>query len=92
MITTRDEALAPFLLHRLRDPLRCRPGQRAQRIAVQVDHALRQREQVAQRAQRVLRVECTAVLQGEAHGSSRSTARTGEASAAISFRGKAISS
>ena len=43
-------------------------------------------------AQRIARIERTAVVQRERHASSRSTARTGEASAVMSFRGRAMSS
>ena len=47
---------------------------------------------IAQRRKRVLRVECQAVLSRGGHHSSRSTARTGEAQACISVKGRAISS
>jgi hypothetical protein len=62
-----DQALAPFGRHGFGDAGGGRVGQRAQRIAVEVDHAFGQRELFAQFAQRVLRVEGAAVLQG-CHG------------------------
>ena len=52
-VPAADQALAPFLLDRRRDPLRGGLGQGAERIAVEVDHALGQREPVAERRERV---------------------------------------
>ncbi len=85
-----DEVHAPFLLHHL---LHARGGgfwQHAERIAVEVDQARRQAELFAQRRQRIGGVQRQGFVSG--HGSSLSTARTGEASAVVSFRGRAISS
>ncbi len=69
--------------------------QHAQRIAVQVDQALGDVELLAQRRQGVGGVRRQGVVTG-GHGRgfqrARSTARTGDASAAISFSGRAISS
>jgi hypothetical protein len=91
-----DQAGAPFLRHHLGDACGGGRGHDAQRIAVEVDHALGQREQGAQVKQWVGAVEGAAVVEGHGQGghrgSSRSTARTGEASALTSLSGSAISS
>ncbi len=50
-----------------------------------------ERELGAQRRQRIARVPVEAVSPGD-HGKDRSTARTGEAHAWVSFRGSAINS
>jgi hypothetical protein len=99
-VPAADQAVAPFLRHGGGHARRRSLGHHAQRIAVQVDHVGRNGEQIAQRAQGVLRVKCAAVVQGGHRllriapdgGSSRRIARTGDASAVISFRGRAMSS
>ena len=90
-VPAADQVRAPFITHHLLHALRCRLRHHAQRVAVEVDHTRRQRELLTQRAQAVLRVEREAVVSGR-HASSLSTARTGDASALISFSGNAISS
>ena len=67
-----------------------RAGQGAERVAVEVDHAVGQREGGAVRAQRIGLVARDAV--GAVHASSRRTARTGLASPPRIFSGSAISS
>ena len=52
-VPASDQAFAPFAGDRLLHPRRGAARQRAQRIAVEVDHAFGQRELVAQRGQRI---------------------------------------
>ena len=70
--------------------------QHAERVAVEIDRCPSridaiQRELSAQRRQLIARVLVEAVSPGD-HGSDRSTARTGEAHAWVSFSGNAINS
>ena len=98
-----DQPVAPFLLDGAADTLGgpCRQG--AERVAVEIDDAVGQAEQVPQRRQRIAGVErqriaaCRAGAArrgrtGARHGKARSTARTGDASASMSLSGSAISS
>ena len=64
VVPRADQALRPFLLHHLGHAGGSGFGRDAQRIAVQVNDAARQREVRAQAAQRVLRIQGAAVLQG----------------------------
>ena len=52
-----DQRLAPFSRHHLRNPRGCCLRQRAQRVAVQVDYALRQLEPVSEWRQRIGRIQ-----------------------------------
>jgi hypothetical protein len=85
-----DQLAAPFVLDHGPQPRHRRFRQHAERVAVEVHDARRQLELVAQRAQRILRVERDAVV--AIHRRLLSTARTGDASAVTSFNGRAISS
>ena len=91
LVPGSDQALAPFLAHHLRHPGGGGAWQHAERVAVQVNQAGWQLKLLAQAAQRVLLVELLAVFK-RGHGRSRRMARTGEASASMSLRGRAISS
>ena len=57
-----DQVLPPLLRHHVRHARGHGAGQGAERVAVEVDHARRQIEQVAQRAQGVIGVALAAVL------------------------------
>ena len=84
---------APFLRHHLLHARRRGLGHHAERVAVQVDQPGREGELLAQVRQRVGGVQRQGVFAGlHRLSSSRSTARTGLASALISFSGSAISS
>ena len=96
LVPTLDQVLAPFACDHIGHARGRGARHHAQRIAVQINGAFGQAELITQSAQRVLGVERLAVLQS-GHGrfrlqSSRSTARTGEASAVVSLSGRAISS
>ena len=90
-VPAADELAPPFVDHHLLHASRRGAGQHAQGIAVEVDHARGQLELPAQRCQWVGAVERFAVRSG-GHVSSLRMARTGEASALVSFRGRAMSS
>lgn len=104
-VPAADQAFAPFGAdHLLRAGGRC-ARLRAERIAVEIDHAVGQRELAAQRGERIVAVEGERVFTGLDHdvdegfgnqeewpGSARSTARTGLASSVVNFSGSAISS
>ena len=88
-----DQPLSPFLGHRRRETRCRRLGQRAERIAVDIDQPVAQPELVAKRRQRIARVEIGDFGETILHfASSRRIARTGLASAAAIFSGSAISS
>ncbi len=90
-VPAADQIAPPLVAQDLLHARRGGPGQRAERIAVQVDQARRQLELLAQRGQRIGGVERQRVVPGHL-GSSLSTARTGDAQAVVSFSGSAISS
>ena len=90
-VPASDQVAPPFVAQDLLHASRGGLWQHAERIAVEVDHPGRQIELFAQRRQCIFGIECQAVM-SIGHHSSLSTARTGEASAVISFRGRAISS
>ena len=88
-----DEIVAPLGLDDSGDPRCRRLGQGAERVAVEIDDPLRQREAIAEGGERIGAVERYGIGTVEAHlGSSRKTARTGAASRPARNSGKAISS
>lgn len=105
LVPTADQAPAPFVRDDLPGTDERGMGTGAGRVAVQVDHAVGQREGVAQRGNRVGRVAFETGVAGEGHGDCgavkalrgnqgrrRSTARTGLASSVANLSGRAISS
>ena len=70
VVPRTDQALAPLMRDHFCHPRDGGLGQRAQRIAIQVNHAFGQAELVAQMAQRVQGVELLAVAEGF-HGAAK---------------------
>ncbi len=87
-----DQAFAPLVLDHVFDALARGAWQRTERIPIEIDHALRQREFLAMRCERILRIQSDAFIARHLGSSSRSTARTGLASQPAIFNGSAISS
>ena len=94
------QALAPFVLNSLPQAGGRGLGQRAQRITVEINHALGHRKTFARKSKAVGAIQRFAIdtrchvrscVRG-IHRGSRRMARTGEASSVASFREKAVSS
>ena len=86
-----DQSSAPLALDDLAHAGAGRQRQGPERVAVEIDHALRQAEAAPMRRERIGGVAGQCVIPGHA-GNSLSTARTGLASQPAIFRGRAISS
>ncbi|MNY14020.1 hypothetical protein D3C86_1471810 [compost metagenome] len=67
-IPAADQALAPFGGHHFGGARGGGTGAGAERVAIEIDHAGRQRKLLAQAAQRVVTVERDAIFTGQIHG------------------------
>ncbi len=75
-----DQLAAPLALHHFRQPRFRRPRQRAERIAVQIDHSVRQLEQLPEPRQRIGAIERVQVAHAAPIVPSRSAKRRTESS------------
>ena len=89
-VPAADEVAAPFFAHDLFQPCGRRFRQAAERVAVEIDDAIRQHEPVAKFAQRIAGVEETGAFQH--HASSLRIARHRPASPPPTLSGRATSS